>query len=136
MARDNGLARLNRRLAAIPKSVRQAVQPALAKGAQEIMAAQEALAPVDDGTLRRSIRTEPGRHELAITITAGGPTTTRPVREGSTASYDYALANEHGTADMAAQPFFFPGYRLARKKAQARIKRAMGKAVRQAWGGG
>lgn len=130
------LDRFNRRMNAIPKAVRLAVLPALHTGAEEIMDAQERLAPVDDGDLKRSIRTEPGRHELAIAITAGGPLTTRPVRDGVSTTYDYALAQEHGTADMPANPFFFPGFRLARKRAQARVKRAIGKAVRSAWKGG
>lgn len=41
---------------------------------------------------------------------------------------------EHGTKDAAAQPFFWPAFRLGRKRAAARIKRAMSKAVRDNWG--
>lgn len=33
-----------------------------------------------------------------------------------------------------AQPFFFPAYRLGKKRAVNRIKRAVGKAVRNHWG--
>lgn len=130
MADDGGLSSFQRRMQAIPLKARQAVQPALEKGAAQIVKTQKQLAPNDDHTLERSIRQQEGIHELSRIITAGGLATTKVVRNGSTATYDYALAQEHGTAKMAANPFFWPGYRLERKMVAAAIKRAIGKAVK------
>lgn len=136
MARqNNGLADFKKRLAAIPKSVRQAVLPALDQGAEEITRAQKSLAPRDDGTLQESIRWS-RNGELSRTIEAGGKTTTKPVRQGVDAEYDYALAMEFGTRETPAQSFFYPGYRLTRKRANNRIKRAIGKAVKDSYANG
>lgn len=131
MTDDESLRRFQRRLQAIPKGVRAAVQPALQKSAEEVAAAARVLAPEDDGDLRRSIRVEAGPHELARTVAAGGDLTTRPVRDGADASYDYALGQEFGTRKMPANPFFFPAFRSLRKRAAGRIKRAMSKAIRE-----
>lgn len=40
---------------------------------------------------------------------------------------------EFGTVKMSASPFFWPAYRLKRKKLANRIKRAISKAVRTQW---
>lgn len=125
------LNRLRKRMDAIPKSVRAAVRPALERSADELVGTMKRLAPEDDGTLRDSIRKEAGANELSVNVTAGGPTTTRPVRDGADASYDYSLGQEFGTADMPANPFFFPAVRLLRKKIRSRVKRAIAKAVRE-----
>ena len=134
MTSDGGISRLRRRLNAIPEVVKQAVQPALQKSADEIVTAMQHLVPEDQGTLKASIRSEPGEHELQLQITAGGAATTRPVRQGTTAEYDYALGVEFGTSKAPAKPFFFPAYRLNRKKVERRIKRAIGQAVKKEWG--
>lgn len=134
MTDDGGISRLRQRLNAIPQAVKEAIQPALQKSADEIVAAMQHLAPEDEGDLKGSIRHEPGEHELQLKIKAGGEATTKPVRQGSTATYDYAMAAEFGTTKAAAQPFFFPAYRLNKKKAQRRIKRAISSAVKKHWG--
>lgn len=138
MADDGGLARFQRRMRAIPKAAREAVQPALVKGAEEIAGAAKHLAPVDTGDLRDSIAvTGPGRttppysqpggsrllEENQAAVTAGG------------ADVRYAHLVEYGTADTPAQPFFWPAYRSLKKRATSRIKRAIGKAIRDTRGG-
>jgi hypothetical protein len=40
---------------------------------------------------------------------------------------------EHGASTAPAQPFFWPGFRLTRKRAQDRIKRSIRTAVRDGW---
>lgn len=126
--------RLKRRMQAIPAAVRAAVRPALVRSADELADRMKTLVPVEDGTLRSSIRTEPGKDELSIKVAAGGPLTTKPVRDGADASYDYALGQEYGTQDMPANPFFWPAYRLSRKRIRNRLRRAIRKAVRENWG--
>ena len=130
MAKNSGLARLQRRMAALPKSVRRAVAPAVEKSADEMVDLARRFAPVDDGTLRASIKHRAGDHELARQVVAGGEATTREVRSGSGAKYDYASAQEFGTSEQSAQPFFWPAYRLIRKRVKSRIRRAVGKAVK------
>ncbi|WP_430251697.1 HK97-gp10 family putative phage morphogenesis protein [Neorhizobium sp. DAR64860/K0K1] len=130
---DDGLARFQRRMRAIPQAAKEAVVPALLTGANEIAALQRQLAPVDEGDLRDSIEvTPPGRStpeysqpggsrvagELEAVITVGDHT----VR--------YPHLVEYGTSDTTAQPFFWPGFRLGRKRAANRVKRTIGKAIR------
>jgi HK97 gp10 family phage protein len=38
---------------------------------------------------------------------------------------------EYGTSHSAAQPFFWPGFRLTRKKALTMIKAGMSRAIRK-----
>ena len=62
----------------------------------------------------RSAR-RPARKKPCVVIRAGGATTTTQIAGGK--SYDYARAVEYGTEKgVQAQPFFFPSYRLMRKK--------------------
>ena len=132
------LERLQKRLKAIPKAVRDAVQPALRASGQELVDAMKALA-------------EPSRKtgELidSITYTTAGNTTppysepggSRVVPENAVAvtagntKVRYPHFVEYGTSKMAAEPFFWPAYRLLKKKLSARIKRSASKAVRENW---
>ncbi|KAA8606023.1 hypothetical protein AL036_16370 [Salipiger aestuarii] len=126
---------LGERLKAIPKVVVLAVRPALVKGAEEVAATMRTLAPEDSGDLKAS-----------ITVTPPGGTTP-PYAEGGgkrTAAENQALVTagnervrhghfqEFGTVKQEAQPFMLPGYRIAKPRAQRRIQRAIGQAVRQA----
>ncbi|WP_011581223.1 MULTISPECIES: HK97-gp10 family putative phage morphogenesis protein [Chelativorans] len=137
MAKSAQLARLQQRLDAIPKAVKKAVEPALKKSGDEMAASMRHLAPVDTGELRDSIEvTAPGQStprysqpggsreaaENEVLITAGN------------SDVRYAHLVEYGTADTEAQPFFWPAFRLNRKRATNRIKRAISKAVKENWG--
>jgi HK97 gp10 family phage protein len=139
MADDGGLSRFQKRMRAIPVAVREAVQPALVKSADEVADMQRQLAPEDTGDLKESITvTPPGQatppysqpggsrvaSELEAIVTAGN----KDVR--------YAHLVEHGTTKAHAQPFFWPGFRLTRKRAANRIKRAISTAVKKNWGSG
>ena len=44
----------------------------------------------------------------------------------------YPHLQEYGTTFHPAQPFFFPAYRLHKKKVLAAIKRGIGKAIKEA----
>lgn len=130
-----GRARFEKRLRAIPSAVRAEVARALKASADDINAVQRRFAPVDDGDLVGSIRNHVEANGLRAVIEAGGPATTRPVREGADASYDYALGQEFGTREMPAQPFFYPGWRLGKKRAKSRITRAMNRGIKKAVAG-
>ncbi len=122
---------------AIPKAVRAAVVPSLAKSGQDLATMQRLLAPVDSGDLRDSIHvTLPGETTPPYSQ-PGGSTTAKEnqvlVTVGDHATR-YSHLVEYGTAAAPAQPYFWPAYRLLKKKLQARIKRSISKAVKDNWG--
>lgn len=133
MARDGGLTRFQRRMQAIPAEVRTAVRPALLSTAEEMAATMRALAPEDTGALKRSIAvTGPGQATPAYSQPGGSSVVGElqaAVTVGNT-DVRYAHLVEYGTGHAAAQPFFWPAVRLHRKKATAKIRRAISKAVR------
>src|SRR5262249_55130920 len=66
------------------------------------------------GDLVQSIRTEQGKRPTVVRVVAGGALTT--AQAGASQPYDYSRAVEFGTEHTPAQPFFFPTYRLTRKR--------------------
>lgn len=127
--------RLSRRLNAIPKAVKSAVAPALIKAGVDLSVTMRLLAPVDSGDLRDSIHvTAPGETTPAYSQ-PGGSTTAKENQVLVTAGNSdvrYAHLVEHGTAAAPAQPYFWPAYRLRKKKLASRIKTAIRKAVKEA----
>ena len=115
MTKDSGLAAFQRKMAAMPKAMRLAVAPAVEQSADEMVDMAKRLAPVDDGELRDGIAHGPGDHELARTVRANA---------------FYAGWVEFGTLKSDPRPFFWPAYRLIRKRVKNRIRRAVGKAVK------
>lgn len=130
--RARAIARMNR----LPEAVKRNVRAQMNTNAEELTAMQKRLAPKDDGTLAGTVRHSDISNEerIAVKVEAGGPATTRPVRQGADASYDYALAIEHGREGQKAQPFFFPAYRAQRKKFKSRVSRAAKKGIAEALG--
>lgn len=130
----SGVDALNQKLAAIPRATRAEIRKVLEKSADEMVTFAKQLAPVDSGTLRDSIRKEPGANDLAVVVTAGGEATTKAARAGQ-GEYDYALGVEFGTVDTPEQPFFWTSYRAVKKRAKSRASRAVRKAVKAAVAG-
>lgn len=128
----NDLASILKAFDAIPRAARKPIRQALDKGADEMVNRAQYLAPVDDGDLQRSIRKTP-LNEMAVRVEAGGETTTRPVREGVSATFDYSLGVEYGTVDTPAQPFFWPSVNTTKKRVRRRVDRAIAKAVKDTW---
>ncbi|WP_421413547.1 HK97-gp10 family putative phage morphogenesis protein [Agrobacterium tumefaciens] len=137
MAND-GLDDLMRAFDRVKKAPRDAVLKALTTSAESIASTQRALAPEDTGALKDSITvtlpgqstppySQPGGNRVAgdneVIITVGDSDTR------------YPHLVEYGTAAADAQPFFWQGFRLQRKRAQQRIDRAGRKAIRDAWKG-
>lgn len=116
--------------------MREAVKPAIEKSADEIVALAKSLVPVEEGELRESIGWTWGEApEGSMVIAQGsGEGLTITIYAGNDEAF-YARWVEFGTQQGAeASPFFFPAYRLGKKRAVNRIKRAVGKAVRDNWG--
>lgn len=133
---DGGLDRMNRRFAAVLRNVKEVVEPALVKGAEEIAATQRQLAPEDTGALKDSITVTPPGETTPAYSQPGGSRTAKDgealVTVGGT-DIRYPHLVEYGTSETPAQPFFWPGFRLTRTRAQNRIKRSIRTAVRNGW---
>lgn len=130
------LERLRKRLDALAPGAARAVQPVLTRSGLEMKSRMVALAPEDTGALKDSIavsgpgqmtppHSQPGGSMVvpdnAVAITVGGT----DVR--------YPHLVEYGTSNTPAQPFFWPAYRLLKKRIRNRIKRSISKAVREEW---
>lgn len=89
----------------------------------------EAVAPKFEGKLAHSVRVVPGKRKTQVRIVAGGRLTIRP--SVSSKPFDYARADEFGTVKMTAKPFFFPTYRLRKKKIVSAMKRRINKAIKE-----
>jgi len=139
MAKNNGLTDLNRRMKAIPKAVRQAVQPALVQSGNELASRMKTLAPVRTGDLRESIEvTVPGQSTPPYSQPGGARVAgeTEVLVTAGNEGVRYAHLVEYGTAHAEAQAFFWPAFRLSRKRIANRIKRSISKAVKEHWRGG
>jgi HK97 gp10 family phage protein len=131
-----GIEKMMRRLERIPEEVRRRTKAELMLGGREINMLQRSLVPKDDLTLAGTIRSEPlPDPQIGVVILAGGEATTKPVREtekGNSPEYDYALAQEFGTEEMPAKPFFRPAIRVKKKQVRNRVRAAARKALRSA----
>lgn len=85
--------------------------------ADDFVTTLESVAPVGPtGELVHSIRKIPGKSDTQVRVVAGSPKTIK-------ADYQYPRADEFGTVNQKAKPFFFPTYRLLKKKMISRMKR-------------
>lgn len=143
--------KLAKKLSAIPKRIADDVARATTKGAEEIASLQRSLAPVKSGKLKRSIHvTPPGQSTPPYSQPGGSRVAgeTESIITAGDSEVRYAHLVEYGTAEhpnkgmfegtqnpgTTAQPFFWPGYRLGRKRAASRIKRETSKAIKKEFG--
>ena len=134
VTRIEGLDRLRRKLDAIPREVGADMRQAFAQNGDELTAMQKRMAPVDERDLQNSIQWVfgdgdqsrvglKGQFGLSIVVTAG--------TENDGDAY-YARWVEFGTSDgKPAQPFFFPSYRLMKRRMRSRVVRAQNKALKR-----
>lgn len=147
------LDRFKAKLAAMPKAAKEEVRKAIAASSEEIVDLMQRTAPVDDGDLKKSITwqwgdeariaysqtlgTVSGNHELSARISAGNG----KVRYAHLVEFGAAPHVAGGKFEGArhpgapAQPFFYPNWRLGKKRAKSRISRAIGKAAKKVAGG-
>lgn len=140
-----------RRLKRVVPEVEAELDAALAKTADEYVSLAKDLVPDRSGTLRDSIhasrvdgfarfenkKTMGGRSAKSIRKFGQRRSVTQIRFVSAEISYGvYAAAHwifqEFGTVQQAARPVFFPLYRLLRKRAVGRARRALGKAVKRA----
>lgn len=115
-----------RAMRAIPKEVKRAIQPALEKGADELVARMQYLAPEDEGDLKRAVKKE-RINSLGIRVEV----------DSENAQYqEYGVLHRPGdTRQKNQQPFFWPSVNTLKKRVRGRVDRAIGKAVKDAWNG-
>lgn len=139
MADDGGLERLKRRFAAIPKDIKEAVQPTLVKQAEAMARTMKTLAPRETGALAASITVTPGGESTPAYSQPGGSMVVAEnavaITVGNT-DVRYAHLVEYGTTKTHAHPYFWPSVRLHQQQAKKAIKAAVGRAVRKNWGSG
>jgi HK97 gp10 family phage protein len=150
-------ARLLAKLAKIQGKPRAKIREALQKNAEELTAMQGRFAPTDSGALKASIGytfgqyTAPNANVRGVGSSgAGDPDLTVHVHAGDERAW-YARIVEFGTraprtiqnfygqkgvkvtvGAMPAQPFFYPAYRVLKKRMKSRVTRAARKAIREA----
>jgi len=129
MARSRDLQGLIDALNSIPKAVRAKIDPAIEKGADEMVARMRLLVPDDPKTsgkdLKASIKKIDTGVPMAIRVQA--------IDENPDDGFDVALGQEYGTEKMNAQPFFWPSVNTTKKRVRRRIDRAISKAVGEAF---
>ena len=98
--------------------------------ADELVKVMEHVAPRGStGHLEHTIRKVQGSKPTIVRIVAGGVLTIRPSVSGK--PYDYARADEFGTVKMKPRPFFFPTYRLMKKKMISAMKRKLAATIKK-----
>lgn len=143
---------LRRKLREMPNRVAAAVSRALVQNAEEMKTKIKAAAPVSPdggGDLRESVDWEfttaagdptrgsiKGSEGLSVTVYAGNDKViyARWVEFGTMPHIVggiYAGAQHPGTA---AQPFFYPMYRLNKRRLKSRVSRAQNRAIREVAG--
>jgi HK97 gp10 family phage protein len=122
-----GLEKVRRRLVnEIPAAVRAALEQAMIESADLIVRGAKLRVPVDEGDVQDSIRRhgvkEGKRGGLYVAMTAGDRTT-----EADT--WQVARLLEFGTMKMPAQPYLLPAFRANRRRAKAKMRRAVRDAI-------
>jgi HK97 gp10 family phage protein len=121
--------RLRRRLRAIPAGVRKALKEQNAVNAADLVAVQKSFAASSfsdpTGKIQSSIKHQDVSDSTRISqrVTAGAK---------DEKGRDYAAWVEFGTSKNGARPFFWPAYRLMKRRMKARMSRAAKKAVQEA----
>lgn len=127
---------------AIPQAVRDAVKPALITSGDELVDRMQALAPERTGALKNSIKATPPGGTTPPYSQPGGSRVAGELEEIVTAGntdvryphlVEYGHANGLNGSVVPPHPFFWPAYRLSKKRIANRLKRAIRKAVREGW---
>lgn len=139
----------------LPYKVKRDLARKIKTEADGLAEAIDAVAPRGPtGNLAISVKVRRKKNDLDLEVTAGGDLTTKTYGRsidydsavvvdgrdnsgkvkvakggGAGVEYDYALANEYGTAEMDAQPFFWPTYRDRAPQIRENIEEAVVEAI-------
>lgn len=134
MASNASVKKFQRVLAALPPHIRGPIRAEIFHQAELLKNQMRAAAPRGKtGALAASVRVTPGtRSRMAAMVRAGGQGTMQQVGSGffgafnaavrGRGEYDYAIAQEFGTSQTPAQPFFWPTYRANKRRIRRAIK--------------
>lgn len=118
--------RLRRKMKAIPVEVRKAAREQLRKNAEELVETQKRFAAMSfkdpTGKLQSGIKQQDVSDSTRISRKVSASAKDEKGR-------DYAAWVEFGTSKSEAAPFFWPAYRISRRKFRARMTRAAKKAI-------
>jgi HK97 gp10 family phage protein len=124
MANNVSVERFRRLITELKVAVFDEAIAELNRQGDDLVSLIESVAPRGEtGNLEHSVRKILGSRPTQIRIVAGGQLTVRPTV--SSKPYDYSRADEFGTTNMPAKPFFFPSYRLLKKKMISAMKRKL-----------
>lgn len=131
-----GLDRFLARLGGMPEDVKSEVSGALTKNGDRLVSLSKSLAPRGEtGNLVESIRAEMDPGGLGLSVKAGGPKTTKQVRDGSGVPYDYAMAQEHANEHTPRHPYLYPAARALKRVMRANLTRAIRRGIKKSGGG-
>lgn len=141
MARVEGLSRFQRRLSAVPKVARDELRKALEQSAEEMVTHMKRLVPVVTGELQMSIGWTWGEAPKGAMIiarsrasaytraAAGAGMVVTIYAAGGEAWYGRLIEFGKGPLKKGKSPFFYPVWRIYKRRVKARISRATKKAV-------
>jgi Bacteriophage HK97-gp10, putative tail-component len=123
---------LQRTFRELPMHLKREIATVIRDQADELAGELREAAPQGEtGRTKESVRVRRGRNTLEVVVSAGGPLTTKPVRNGAVgADYNYALAGEFGTRHQAADPWFYPACRAREAEINAAIEDAVDEILR------
>lgn len=150
---NSGLARVQRKMLAMAKAGEAAMRLSMEEGAQQIVDTMKAYVAVKSGDLYDSIGWTWGeapkgslkiasvrsrRGNMKITIYAGNDKAfyARWVEFGTQAHLIGGMFAGSNHPGGAAQPFFYPAYRINKKPVTRKVNAAVRKAVRKVWASG
>jgi HK97 gp10 family phage protein len=90
---------------------------------------QAASTHTKSGATVKSIQVQKTTKANRVRIVAGGDLTTKEVRAGSGKSFDYTRAEEFGTQEQKAIPFFFTTYRARKAGIKQRVTEGLRKSI-------
>jgi HK97 gp10 family phage protein len=129
MARNTSVERFKKLTEDLRKEVHDMAVAELNAQATALAALIESVAPEHEGHLKASVRVIPGKTDTVVRIVAGDNTTLRTSPAG--VSYQYPRADEFGTINMPPKPFFYPTYRLRKKKIISAMKRKITASIKK-----
>lgn len=129
MATVEGIAAFRAAIEAIKQEARDAMADAVQRGADRLVSTARIACPVNDldghpGQLRDSIKSIPGAHELMRRVTVDAQD-----EEGRYYAAHVEFGHMTKGRHVAAQPFFYPAWRLVRSRVKGQIQRGIKAAV-------
>lgn len=125
--------RILRVLAAMPAAAKVEVEDQLDKEADALVETMQGVAARGQTErLVQSIRKEKGDKPFQRMVKAGGPLTTKPVRKGQSARYDYALGAEFSNEHTPASPFFWNSVKFRGRSIRRNLGNAGRRGIRKA----